>query len=852
MPRPASKYPTDLELQILKVLWQQSPLLARDVQAALGEGGRELAKTSVITTLNTMVGKKYLKRKKLGNMYLFSPRISEDQVSNRMFVDVVDRVFDGSASERADSNWFGQFLFAVDYLDEKGRPIDRADVQIMESERLKPLDDAAAVMLESKQTQRYLLRPSKWLGPQTVWLKGTKPRVVVKYRGDASFVTAPAEFELRSPNFQRFHPQSVARDAKEMGATSLQKEQQAGELPVWGAATNGLRTALVMFRAFTPIKHGDHLLLYMAMQNVSDQPVSFASKVQLHNGMSAIIKNEKRELLDVHHTQFLGETLECRVTLKPQQTVRFDAGDLGLAATQEQVDSFDFPLNRKLVAPAGNYTLQLTGLLGNFPERKDAAGKRIAPVEGDWTGQLTTGEIPLTIINDGLAFLKPYPKLHGLSLGMTEPQFLEIVKQQELKTRKTVEGEKVTHRIALGDGHTLIVMFDKDGKCSGIQRVRGEGAEAKAETVAVPTAAELEKLIQAKGRELFFGRMELAQEFEMLWPTKDQKHEKLTSKGTVRWLKNPRLTRIDSDRMVPGMGTTELHPEKWTTGHDGVHAYSWNRAAKLISYGTMRPGAVAYSPNLLFWGRSAITFPQPMFGPNPKITRTTRDGREELDVVQDVPEAKLSIRYVGIVPNRGYLPTRVETRSNDRLDSQIEFQDFFQPHPGVWAPKTIAWTAWSADNDANGKPIVAMSSKFTVTKLELGDNAKLQDEEFLLKLPDDVKVVDAATANAPTNGANSPPTPRPQPKPDRMNADEKPADSGEGVIESVADKAIEFNNGLLIATDADTKYTRLTDKGEKPVERKELKSGIRVRYQRAPGKGATKVIILPTKAASPD
>ena len=57
---------------------------------------------------------------------------------------------------------------------------------------------------------------------------------------------------------------------------------------------------------------------------------------------------------------------------------------------------------------------------------------------------------------------------------MTEPQFLEIVKQQELKTRRTVEGETVTHHIALADDHTLIVMFDKDGKCSGIQRVRGD------------------------------------------------------------------------------------------------------------------------------------------------------------------------------------------------------------------------------------------------------------------------------------------------------------------------------------------------------------------------------------------
>ena len=32
---------------------------------------------------------------------------------------------------------------------------------------------------------------------------------------------------------------------------------------------------------------------------------------------------------------------------------------------------------------------------------------------------------------DGLEFLKPYPKLHGLSLDMTEPQFLEMVQQQE-------------------------------------------------------------------------------------------------------------------------------------------------------------------------------------------------------------------------------------------------------------------------------------------------------------------------------------------------------------------------------------------------------------------------------------
>lgn len=98
MARPASKYPTELELQILKILWRQSPVLARDVQAALADEGRELAKTSVITTLNTMVEKKYLKRKQQRNAYLFSPRISEEEVTERVLDDVVDRVFDGSTT----------------------------------------------------------------------------------------------------------------------------------------------------------------------------------------------------------------------------------------------------------------------------------------------------------------------------------------------------------------------------------------------------------------------------------------------------------------------------------------------------------------------------------------------------------------------------------------------------------------------------------------------------------------------------------------------------------------------------------------------------------------------------------
>jgi predicted transcriptional regulator len=98
MARPAAKHPTELELLILQILWRQSPRLARDVQRALADEGRALAKTSVITTLNTMVDKRYLNRKSRGNSFLFSPCVDEETVSEQMLSDVVDRVFDGSTS----------------------------------------------------------------------------------------------------------------------------------------------------------------------------------------------------------------------------------------------------------------------------------------------------------------------------------------------------------------------------------------------------------------------------------------------------------------------------------------------------------------------------------------------------------------------------------------------------------------------------------------------------------------------------------------------------------------------------------------------------------------------------------
>ncbi len=99
MPRPASSHPTEFELEILKILWDDSPLPVRDVRQSLATNGRELAHTSVITTLNIMVGKKLLKRTKQKNAFLFAPRVSRDEVSGNMLGDIIQRVFDGSTRD---------------------------------------------------------------------------------------------------------------------------------------------------------------------------------------------------------------------------------------------------------------------------------------------------------------------------------------------------------------------------------------------------------------------------------------------------------------------------------------------------------------------------------------------------------------------------------------------------------------------------------------------------------------------------------------------------------------------------------------------------------------------------------
>lgn len=95
MARRASTHPTELELEILKVIWRDGASTVRQVREAL-EPARKLAHTSVITIMNIMTEKGYLSRETEANVHTYSPRVTEKAVRKNMLGDVVRRVFDGS------------------------------------------------------------------------------------------------------------------------------------------------------------------------------------------------------------------------------------------------------------------------------------------------------------------------------------------------------------------------------------------------------------------------------------------------------------------------------------------------------------------------------------------------------------------------------------------------------------------------------------------------------------------------------------------------------------------------------------------------------------------------------------
>ena len=97
MPKKGPPRPTDAELGILRVLWQRGPSTVREVQEALNEA-RPTGYTTVLKTLQIMTEKGLVRRDEQQRAHVYRAEHAQHQTQRQMVVDLLNRVFDGSAS----------------------------------------------------------------------------------------------------------------------------------------------------------------------------------------------------------------------------------------------------------------------------------------------------------------------------------------------------------------------------------------------------------------------------------------------------------------------------------------------------------------------------------------------------------------------------------------------------------------------------------------------------------------------------------------------------------------------------------------------------------------------------------
>ena len=92
------KRPTDGELEILRILWDQGPSTVREVHQVLEER-RGAGHTTVLKMMQIMTDKGLLERDTSVRPQIFSPVRSRERVQRRFLDDLLERVFEGSAAK---------------------------------------------------------------------------------------------------------------------------------------------------------------------------------------------------------------------------------------------------------------------------------------------------------------------------------------------------------------------------------------------------------------------------------------------------------------------------------------------------------------------------------------------------------------------------------------------------------------------------------------------------------------------------------------------------------------------------------------------------------------------------------
>jgi predicted transcriptional regulator len=84
-----------LELIVMKAIWEHQPCTVKHIAKILGKR-RGCAKTTVLTVMQRLHAKHFLKRRKVSGLYQYSPTEERGRVISKLIGQFLDRVLDGS------------------------------------------------------------------------------------------------------------------------------------------------------------------------------------------------------------------------------------------------------------------------------------------------------------------------------------------------------------------------------------------------------------------------------------------------------------------------------------------------------------------------------------------------------------------------------------------------------------------------------------------------------------------------------------------------------------------------------------------------------------------------------------
>jgi Carboxypeptidase regulatory-like domain len=172
-------------------------------------------------------------------------------------------------------------------------------------------------------------------------------------------------------------------------------------------------------------------------------------------------------------------------------------------------------------------------------------------------------------------------------------------------------------------------------------------------------------------------------------------------RGRARFDGDGTRWRVEYDSMMPNYGTSQLWPDRWTSGFDGTRSYRTIPRFALF-LGESNPAARRWTPRSVIWDRGdelvRMLEPSSRGRTSIAITQQVIDGVRCYAVesrMEDVPRGGETI----ISPRQGYLTIRRKWTFHGKTQASRNLLGVHEVAPGIWAPERIEDETTSARDD---------------------------------------------------------------------------------------------------------------------------------------------------------